>query len=337
MARKAVLTSEDRREIVERYKNGAGIVELAHAYRCWTPKINEIIKSSGTPFRKLPTANTPIERNLQEALMAAGIGFTTQKNLVGRYVVDICINQAPVAIEADGARYHSGTKAEAKAVIRDAAHEAAGYVMFHFTGSEINADAAACVEEVVSACGLVPDEEPVYRIRKTHHDPDRPRKITMYELACARCGEKFTSRWPRKFCTPACVSLHLSEAGKQGKGRPKSAEHRAKIGAANRRRVQTPQTRAKIAAARTGKPTTKGRSPSAGHRAKISATLTGHRDSDVTRAKKSAGHLGKKMDEATRAKISAALKGKTKTPEHRANLSASRRRSNQIVIEPDPA
>ena len=73
--RKAVFTDEDKRDIVERYKNGAGIVELAHAYQCWTPKINEILKASGTPYRKMLTANTPIERRLQSALMEAGGDF----------------------------------------------------------------------------------------------------------------------------------------------------------------------------------------------------------------------------------------------------------------------
>lgn len=336
MARKAVFTDEDKRNIVERYENGAGIVELAHAYRCWTPKINEILKASGTPFRKLLTANTPIECRLQEALMEAGIGFTTQKRLVGRYVVDVSIHQAPVVIEADGAMHHSGTKAQARDAVRDAAHEAAGYRVFRFTGSRINTDAAECVREVVDACGLVPDKEPVYNIRKTSKEPG-PRKIKDLELTCGWCGGEFTARWRRKFCTPEHASLHLSEAGKKGKGRPKSAEHRAKIGAANRRRAVTAETRSKISAARAGKPTTKGRSPSAEHRAKISVTLTGNRQSDETRAKKSAAHLGKTMDEATRAKISAALKGKPKSPEHRAKISVGRIRANQIVIESEPA
>ena len=335
--RKAVFTDEDKREIVERYENGAGIVELAHAYECWTPAINEILKASGTPHRKTPLANTPIEQLLHRALMEEGIGFATQKCVAGRYIVDILINQAPVVIEADGAQFHARPEAQAKQVIRDAAHEAAGYRMFHFTGKEIKADTAGCVRQVADAAGLVRDEEPLYEIRPNRKQT-RKRKPAVLELVCARCGEKFTAPSRRKFCSPEHVSLHLSEMGKKGKGRPKSAEWRAKIGEANRRRVVTAETRAKMSASAIGKPgTLTGRSPSAETRAKISASLTGRRQSDETRAKKSAAHLGMTMDEDTRSKISAALTGKPKSAEHRANLSASRIHSNQIVIEPDPA
>lgn len=337
MARKANLSEDDKREIAERYVNGAGIVQLARAFRCETRKVNAVLEETGTPRRKLLTANTPIERRLHDALMEAGIGFSTQRRLVGRYVVDILVSQAPVVIEADGVRHRVHPENQQRDAIRDAAHEAAGYRVFRFTGSQINSDAVACIREVIHACGLVRDERPVYDIRKAPKEPRQAPKLL--DLVCELCGEKFTARWKRKFCTPEHASRHLSELGiAQFRGKPKTAEHRAKIGEANRRRVVTPETRAKMSASAMGKPgTLTGRSPSAETRAKISAALMGHRQSDETRAKKSAAHLGKPMPEGTGTKISAALKGKSKTPEHRANLSASRRRSNQIVIEPDPA
>ena len=34
--------------------------------------------------------------------MVARIGFRTQRLLLGRYLVDILVNQAPIVIEADG-------------------------------------------------------------------------------------------------------------------------------------------------------------------------------------------------------------------------------------------
>jgi len=335
--RKAVFTDEDKHDIVERYKNGAGIVELARAYHCDSTTINKIIKASGSPFRKLLTANTPIERRLHDALMEAGVGFSTQRRVVGRYVVDILVNQAPVVIEADGVRHRIHPEAQERDAIRDAAHEAAGYRVFRFTGSEINTDAMQCVRQVILACGLVRDEEPVYDIRKAPREPRSAPKLL--ELICELCGEKFSARWKRKFCTPEHATLRKSELGiAQFRGKPKSAEHRARIGEANRRRAVTAETRAKMSASAMGKPgTLTGRSPSAETRAKISATLKGHRQSADTRAKKSAAHLGKPMPEGTGAKISAALKGKSKSPEHRANLSASRKRSNQIMIESEPA
>lgn len=283
MPAKASLTSEDKQEIVKRYNDGAGIVELAHAYRCRTSQINLTIRESGTPARKALTANTPIECRLHDALMAAGIGFTTQRRLVGRYVVDISVHQAPVVIEADGMRHRAGSEVQARDAIRDAAHEAAGYRVFRFSGSEINTDAGKCIGEVVNACGLVPDKEPVYDIRTKFSGADHPRYVGLYDLTCQYCGETFQSRRQRnKYCSHEHYIL-----GAQ-KGKPKSAEWRAKIGEGNRGRVQSPEARAKISAARMGKPTTAGRPKSAEHRAKISASLMGRRDSDETRVKKSA-------------------------------------------------
>lgn len=322
MARAANLSEDDKREISERYVNGAGIVQLARAFRCETKKINAVLAETGTPRRKLLTANTPIERRLHDALMEVGIGFSTQRRVVGRYVVDILINQARVVIEADGVLHRIHPEAQARDAARDAAHEAAGYRVFRFTGSEINTDAMRCIQQVVHACGLVRDEEPVYDIRKAPRESRQAPKPL--ELVCELCGEKFTARWKRKFCTPEHLRLRQAEIGAQFAARPRTAEHRAKIGVANARRGQTAEARAKISAARAGKPTTKGVPKSAEHRAKISASLMGHRQSDGTRAKKSAAHLGTVMPEATRAKISAALRGKPK-------------RSSQIVIEPDPA
>lgn len=330
MSRKTLLSDADKREIVERYTNGAGIVELARAYRCRTSQINLAIRANGT-VRKTLTANTPIECRLHDALKAAGIGFTTQKRLVGRYVVDISVHQASVVIEADGARHRAGTQAQQRDAIRDTAHEAAGYRVFRFSGSEINTDAVKCIQEVVDACGLVPDKEPVYDIRTKFSGTDHPRYVGMYELTCGYCGEKFFDRRAkRKYCSHEHYVLGVQ------KGKPKSAEIRAALAESNRRRVWTDEARAKVSASRVGKPTTKGVPKSAEHRAKISASLMGRRQSDETRAKKSSAHRGKKMDGATRAKISAALKGKRKNPEHRAAISASKR-PDQTMIESEPA
>ena len=335
MPGKSSLSDNDKQQIVERYAAGAGLVELAREYHCRFNLIKAILTEAGVGPRKSLTANTPIECRLHDALMAAGIGFTTQRRLVGRYVVDIEIHQAPVVIEADGIRHRVSSGSQERDAVRDAAHEAAGYRVFRFTGSQINTDAVRCIQEVVNACGLVSDEEPVYDIRTKFSGPDHPRWTgsNNQQLTCEYCGEPFEGRAGIRFCSPAHYGAHARENGAL-KGKPKSAEHRAKIAAANRNRVQSPETRAKISAARMGKPTTAGQPKSPETRAKISASLTGHRDSDETRARKSAGHRGSTMDPGTRAKISAALKGKPKSAEHRANLSASKR-SGQIMRESD--
>ena len=267
---KTTLDESDLYDIVESYAEGDGIVELARRYRVRTSVINAVLADNVVPPRKNLTASTPIECRLHDALMTAGIGFTTQKRHVGRYVVDISINQAPVIIEADGARHRSGTAAE-RDEIRDVAHEAAGYRVFRFSGSEINADSVACVERVIAACGLVPDEDPRFDIRTTFSGEDHPRYVGFYKLTCGYCGETFLNRRrKRKYC---CHEHYILGAVK---GKPKSAEHRAKIGAASRR-VQTPETRAKISAAKAGVPLT----PE--HRAKISAANRAHRANQIMR------------------------------------------------------
>lgn len=326
---KTVLTDEQQREIVERYALGATWVQLAREYRVRFYAIKAITQAAEIAPRKSLTANTPIECRLHDALMKAGIGFTTQKRLVGRYVVDISVHQQPIVIEADGARHRAGSAAQERDAVRDAAHEAAGYRVFRFTGSEINTDAATCVQQVVDACGLVPDGDPVYDIRTKFAGTDHPRWVGLHELICGYCGVKFTNRRRRKYC---CHEHYILGAQK---GKPKSVEHCLKIGEANRGRVNSPETRAKISAANKGKSKKAlvGRTISEEQRAKISASLTGRTRSAETRAKISAGHLGKKRDAETRAKISVALKGKPKSAEHRAALSASR--SSQTVSESD--
>ena len=228
MARKSVLSGNDKREIVEKYLAGATQVALAAEYKCRFYLIKAILQDAQVA-RKTLTANTPIECRLHDALKAAGIGFSTQKRLVGRYVVDISVHQVPVVIEADGARHRSGTQAQERDAARDAAHEAAGYRVFRFSGSEINTDATACVRQVIDACGLIPDKDPVYDIR-TSSAAQPPRWVGPYELTCEHCGGTFTARKRRKYCTHEHYILGAV------KGKPKNAEHRAKIGDGNRSR-----------------------------------------------------------------------------------------------------
>src|ERR1035437_10057898 len=102
MTRKTILSDEDKRSILRRYAGGATQVELSREFSCRFYTIKAILADAEVTRKNL-TANTPIECRLHDALMAAGIGFTTQRRLVGRYVVDISVHQAPVVIEADGA------------------------------------------------------------------------------------------------------------------------------------------------------------------------------------------------------------------------------------------
>lgn len=283
MTWKTTLDEADLYDIGESYLEGEGIVELARRFRVRTVMIKAILAEDGITPQKTLTANTPIERRLHDALRAAGIGFTTQRRVAGRYVADILIHQSAVVIEADGARHRSGAQAADRDKVRDAAHEAAGYRVFRFSGSEINTDAVACVRRVIDACGLVADEEPVFDIRTTFSGPDHPRYVGLYELTCGYCGEVFTSkRQRRKYCSHEHYVLGAV------KGQPHSPEHRAKIADANRRRVVSAETRAKISAAKTGTRLTDE------HRAKISAGVRASQikiESDLARDRESGAEM----------------------------------------------
>ena len=194
----------------------------AHKASTSTPEFAE--KSRQALLERLPTmrgpaVNTPIERRLHDALKAAGIGFRTQSLLLGRYLVDIELQQRHVVIEADGAQHTLPQKRKADAE-RDADLKAAGWRVFRFTGSEINADAARCVRQVIKACRLRPDADPVFEIVTRFAGPAHPNwKGGAVAFTCENpaCGKVFY-RQPthrqgkRAFCSHPCYSATLKGA-----------------------------------------------------------------------------------------------------------------------------
>lgn len=293
------LTSAEKQEILRRYEAGETIRALAADYQRGTPTVREILVTAGVTIRN-QSVSTPIELRVHDALRFFGIGFTTQVLLCGRYLADILINQAPIVIEADGWQ-HNLPAVKAKDETRDATLAAAGYQTIRLTGGEINTDAVTAVQRVISACGLVPDEEPVYDVRTTFAGESHPRwKGGKREYTCDVCGEVFLAqpKWrpgPNYYCSVKCV-------GAAKRGKKLTAEHREKIGAGGRGKKHKPmsdEARARIGAG-------------------VSAALTGK--------PKSPEHA---------AKVAAALKGRTVSAETRAKISETlkRRNANQIKIE----
>lgn len=133
------------------------------------------------------------------------------------------------------------------------------------------------------------------------------------------------------------------------RGKPLSAEHRAKLSAAGKGKQNalgvkhSAETRARASAVRKGKPHPlighpiseetkakisaankgKGHAQSAETRLKIAATSKGHLVSTETREKLRTAHTGKVLSAETCARMSAANKGKVISAEHRAKLSAA--------------
>ena len=234
----------------EAHKKGTGTPEFAEKSR--KALLGRL------PSMRGPATNTAIEQRMHDALKKAGLGFTSQSLLLDRYLVDIEIHQAPIVIEADGSQ-HTLRIQKAKDAERDAVLTAAGYRVFRFTGSKINADAAQCVKHVIDACGLVPDEAPVYDIRTRFAGPLHPLwKGGEREFTCEHCGTVFMAKpsqrkAPRIYCGSKCYGDAL-------RGRKLTAEHRMKIGEGVKGKPRKPRPpftaehRANISAALKGKP-----------------------------------------------------------------------------------
>jgi very-short-patch-repair endonuclease len=164
------------------------------------------------PDMRGPSANSPLEKLLQAALLKTGISFSTQRVLLGRYCVDILIDQAPVIIEADGALHNLRKKQDAE---RDDALAKAGYRVFRFTGAPINRDAMGCIAEVVAVAGLTPDANPVADIRTGMMGSENPNwNGGLRTVTCAHCGAEskrnaFQTQWKRTFCNQKCYGAWL--------------------------------------------------------------------------------------------------------------------------------
>jgi very-short-patch-repair endonuclease len=191
------------------------------------------------PRMRGPATNTAIEQRMHDALKAAGIGFTAQSLLLG-HLVDIELHQAPIVIEADG-QQHTLRDQKAKDAARDAQLTDAGYRVFRFTGSEINTDAIACVQCVIDACGLAPDQEPVFNIRTWFSGELHPLwKGGKREYVCESCGATFLAQPKHRTGKHVYCSRRCYGKAKTGvKLGPMPAEQRAKIGAANRRAAES--------------------------------------------------------------------------------------------------
>jgi very-short-patch-repair endonuclease len=165
------------------------------------------------PTMRGPSANSPLEKLLQAALLKIGLSFSTQRVLLGRYCVDILIEQKPIVIEADGALHYLHKEKDAK---RDADLLDAGYRVFRFTGSQINRDALGCIGEVAEAAGLIPDSEPVADIRTGMMGAENPNSAGPIDPPpCEYCGA-LTARYVyrvramrQKFCNEECYGSWL--------------------------------------------------------------------------------------------------------------------------------
>lgn len=97
--------------------------------------------------RQMPVSGTSIELAVRAELDRRGIAHTPNKQLLGRFNVDIFI-EPNMVIECDGEYWHGSKEAKAKDRRRDRALRKAGYVVHRFWESEIKKDVVACIMRI---------------------------------------------------------------------------------------------------------------------------------------------------------------------------------------------
>jgi len=106
-------------------------------------KLSDILKiSMGNKF-----IESPIEAQLYSRLKQFNVPCKLQHK-IGPYRADIFIESKyrKIVIECDGKEFHQDKKREEK---RDRYLESKGYLVLHFTGSEIFQNSEACVQKII--------------------------------------------------------------------------------------------------------------------------------------------------------------------------------------------
>jgi very-short-patch-repair endonuclease len=175
------------------------------------------------------------ESLLNRAFRKLSISFSTQQVLLSRgvrnigYHVDLLITQRPVVVEADELYHRIQRDQREHDTRKDADLAAAGYQVFRFTEEEIGTDADACAWLVTETAQLVPEDEPVFVIRKAMSGPDSPTWTGgKPAVDCATCGKHFHAydrRGKRRVtCSLECNRIWQSESGASVKNRSSNGE-----------------------------------------------------------------------------------------------------------------
>lgn len=126
------------------------------------PNTGEKPDESLLPGDLADKCQSPIEKSMLAGLLEKlPKHFTVQPQARINYMtVDFAVTGGArkMVVECDGHDYHERTKEQAASdKSRDRRLQAAGWLVFRFTGSEIFRDARACADEVLRACSVVPE------------------------------------------------------------------------------------------------------------------------------------------------------------------------------------
>lgn len=112
------------------------------------------------------TLNSPIEKRFWAAYVNTGLWVGSLSDLVsqwelfgGRYRLDFALPRLKIGIELDGYEYHSSKEAFTRDRERHRQIEAAGWRIIRFSGSEVVANADACVRETARLINTFREQE----------------------------------------------------------------------------------------------------------------------------------------------------------------------------------
>lgn len=304
----------DQREIQSRDETRAKHRELWISQHAAKAKANPI--------------HTPIEKRLHDALTDAGLSFETQAR-IGDSFADIRLLDYPIVIEADG-HDHLRKQVQERDAKKDAERAVLGFVIFRFTGREINADATACVaivrEYITQAIASERWEQP---------EPHPP---------IVRLGNRKGENAP--FWGGRLSDEQRAKISERMKGNKLSDEIRAKISATLKGRRLPDETKAKLSEALTGRqlPTEQ--------RAKMAESRRSYyrehppqpkTDEERTRIREGIARSSYQRTPEHQAKLAEARRGKSHSPETKALISAKVRaarkrkagRSDEDIVRPD--
>lgn len=175
------------------------------------------------------------ESLLNRAFRKLSISFSTQQVLLSKgfreigYHVDLLVTQRPVVVEADELYHRIQREQREHDARKNADLRAAGYEVFRFTEEEIGTDAGACAFQVAEQAQLLPEDDPVFVIRKAMSGPDSPTwNGGKPGWDCVTCGKHFhaykRAGKPRMTCSLECNRIWQSESGASVRNRRGNGE-----------------------------------------------------------------------------------------------------------------
>ncbi|TCS94973.1 endonuclease domain-containing protein [Hazenella coriacea] len=105
-------------------------------------------------WQRIKCSRSPIQIRLYDALKREGYRRVKSEYETCGYQIDLVIKRYRLAIECDGAAYHSNTEQKARDRKKSAVLRKHGWKVMRFKGREINGQIEKCVERINEYTGI---------------------------------------------------------------------------------------------------------------------------------------------------------------------------------------